>query len=111
MCISCIQNLCFPQDFGIIILLYQSVVFKNYISCYTLLGFITGHKAVGMLLRLEDGASHSVDSSELAFRLAARGAVRTAFLQVKFLNCHPLSQKILLLILVVKFIPALYTSF
>ncbi|XP_003389008.1 PREDICTED: elongation factor G, mitochondrial-like isoform X1 [Amphimedon queenslandica] len=44
-------------------------------------GFITGHKAVGMLMRLEDGASHSVDSSELAFRLAARGAVRTAFLQ------------------------------
>ena len=28
---------------------------------------------------LQEGASHSVDSSELAFRMAAMGAVRQAF--------------------------------
>lgn len=30
---------------------------------------------------LQDGAAHSVDSSELAFRLAAIGAMRQAFSQ------------------------------
>ncbi|KAL7419735.1 Elongation factor G, mitochondrial [Cryptotrichosporon argae] len=42
-------------------------------------GLITGHAINGVRLVLEDGAAHSVDSSELAFRLAALGAFREAF--------------------------------
>lgn len=42
-------------------------------------GFITGHKMCGLRFILEDGASHDVDSSELAFRLCAIGATRAAF--------------------------------
>lgn len=43
-------------------------------------GLLTGHKIVGVRMVLQDGVSHSVDSSELAFRLAAVGAMRQAFL-------------------------------
>jgi len=44
-------------------------------------GFLTGHKMCGFRFILEDGAHHAVDSSELAFRLAAIGAVKQAFEQ------------------------------
>ena len=37
---------------------------------------LTGHPAQGIRFVLKDGASHSVDSSDLAFRLAAIGAFR-----------------------------------
>ena len=40
-------------------------------------GLLTGHKIVGVRMVLEDGVSHAVDSSDLAFRLAAMGAMRT----------------------------------
>lgn len=40
---------------------------------------LTGHPAQGIRFVLKDGASHSVDSSDLAFRLAAIGAFRQAF--------------------------------
>lgn len=36
-----------------------------------------------MRMILEDGVSHAVDSSELAFRLAAMGAMRTSVLEGK----------------------------
>lgn len=39
-------------------------------------GLLSGHKVVGVRMVLEDGVSHAVDSSELAFRLAAIGAMR-----------------------------------
>lgn len=55
---------------------------KLYIQYLYNLGFITGHKIVGVAMTLEDGVAHAVDSSELAFKLAARGAVRTFFPQV-----------------------------
>ena len=42
-------------------------------------GLFTGHKMTGVRMVLQDGASHSVDSSELAFRQAAIGAMRQAF--------------------------------
>ncbi|KAJ2781323.1 Elongation factor G, mitochondrial [Coemansia javaensis] len=42
-------------------------------------GFMIGHPIVGMRMVLQDGAAHSVDSSELAFRLATFGAFREAF--------------------------------
>lgn len=44
-------------------------------------GLLTGHKIVGVKMVLQDGAAHSVDSSELAFRLAAMGAIRQVFPQ------------------------------
>ncbi len=39
-------------------------------------GLLTGHKLVGVRMVLEDGVSHSVDSSEMAFKSAAIGAMR-----------------------------------
>ena len=40
------------------------------------IGLISGHKVVGVRMVLEDGVSHPVDSSEIAFKLAAIGALR-----------------------------------
>lgn len=51
--------------------------------CIYIIGFLTGHKVVGVRMILEDGVSHLVDSSELAFRLAAKGALRTFFFDVR----------------------------
>lgn len=42
-------------------------------------GILTGNRVTGCRFILEDGAHHIVDSSELAFRLAAQGAFREAF--------------------------------
>ncbi|XP_045515545.1 elongation factor G, mitochondrial [Pieris brassicae] len=42
-------------------------------------GFLSGHKVSGIKFRLQDGAHHVVDSSELAFFLAAKGAVKEVF--------------------------------
>lgn len=40
------------------------------------LGLLSGHKISGVHFRLLDGAHHIVDSSELAFNMAAQGAMR-----------------------------------
>ncbi|XP_049773061.1 elongation factor G, mitochondrial [Schistocerca cancellata] len=42
-------------------------------------GLLSGHKIAGVKFRLFDGAHHIVDSSELAFMLAAHGAVKQVF--------------------------------
>jgi elongation factor G len=42
-------------------------------------GQLTGNPVIGCRFVLEDGQTHVVDSSELAFRLAAQGAFREAF--------------------------------
>jgi elongation factor G len=42
-------------------------------------GTLSGHAVTGVRLVLEDGLAHSVDSSELAFRLAVIGAFREAY--------------------------------
>lgn len=42
-------------------------------------GLLTGHPVTGVRFVLEDGAAHSVDSSELAFRLAVAGAFRDVY--------------------------------
>lgn len=42
-------------------------------------GLLTGHRLSGIKFRLQDGAHHIVDSSELAFMLAAQGAVKEVF--------------------------------
>ncbi|GAA5835311.1 hypothetical protein JCM11251_006677 [Rhodosporidiobolus azoricus] len=42
-------------------------------------GILTGYPISGCKFILEDGAAHQVDSSEMAFRIAAQGAFREAF--------------------------------
>ncbi|KAJ3227903.1 Elongation factor G, mitochondrial [Clydaea vesicula] len=42
-------------------------------------GFLSGHPVTNVRFVLEDGLSHQVDSSELAFKLAAQYAFREAF--------------------------------
>ncbi|CAD6898195.1 unnamed protein product [Tilletia controversa] len=42
-------------------------------------GQLSGHPVTGVRFVLEDGLAHSVDSSELAFRLATAGAFREAY--------------------------------
>ncbi|XP_075153790.1 mitochondrial translation elongation factor G 1 [Haematobia irritans] len=42
-------------------------------------GMLSGHKLAGIRFRLQDGGHHIVDSSELAFMLAAHGAVKEVF--------------------------------
>ncbi|XP_017049085.1 elongation factor G, mitochondrial isoform X1 [Drosophila ficusphila] len=42
-------------------------------------GMLSGHKLSGIKFRLQDGGHHIVDSSELAFMLAAHGAIKEVF--------------------------------
>ena len=42
-------------------------------------GLVIGFPVIGLRVVLEDGASHAVDSSEMAFQAAARGAFRQAY--------------------------------
>lgn len=42
-------------------------------------GMLSGHKLSGVKFRLQDGAHHMVDSSELSFMLAAHGAIKECF--------------------------------
>eukprot|EP00795_Rhopilema_esculentum_P016252 gene16252-7631_t len=53
-------------------------------------GFLTGHRMCGMKFTLEDGAAHAVDSSELAFRLAAIGAVKQALEKARPIVLEPI---------------------
>ena len=41
-------------------------------------GTLTAHPVSGCKFVIEDGASHAVDSSELAFKIAAKGAFKQA---------------------------------
>lgn len=53
-------------------------------------GQLTGHQVTGCRFVLEDGAAHTVDSSELAFRLAGVGAFREAFMKCKPVVLEPI---------------------
>ena len=46
-------------------------------------GPLAGYQVVRVKMILEDGSSHSVDSSDLAFQIAARGAFRQAYLKAR----------------------------
>lgn len=49
-------------------------------------GLLSGHKVTGVHFHLIDGAHHIVDSSEYSFMLAAQGAMRQAFEEVRTIN-------------------------
>ncbi|KAH9987056.1 elongation factor G mitochondrial [Russula vinacea] len=53
-------------------------------------GTLSGNPITGVCMVLRDGAFHAVDSSELAFRLAAIGAFREAFLKTKPVILEPI---------------------
>ncbi|CAG8465312.1 4120_t:CDS:10, partial [Acaulospora colombiana] len=53
-------------------------------------GTLIGHPVKNVRFVLEDGAHHAVDSSELAFRLAALYAFRDAFLRAKPVILEPI---------------------
>lgn len=53
-------------------------------------GLLSGHKLSGLRFRLQDGAHHIVDSSELAFMLAAQGAIKDVFEQGSWQILEPI---------------------
>ncbi len=53
-------------------------------------GPYTGHPVQGLRVVLEDGGFHPVDSSDMAFQAAARGAFRQAYLQGRPVALEPL---------------------
>jgi elongation factor G len=53
-------------------------------------GTLSGNPITGVRMVLRDGAFHAVDSSELAFRLAAISAFREAFLKTKAVILEPI---------------------
>jgi len=52
-------------------------------------GGLTGHPVTGVRVALTDGAAHAVDSSELAFKLAASYAFRAAYADAKPVVLEP----------------------
>jgi elongation factor G len=66
--------------------LYGNGIPPNFISSIekgfleaTVAGPLTGHPVVGVRFVLVDGLAHEVDSNDLAFRLAAKGAFEQAY--------------------------------
>jgi elongation factor G len=53
-------------------------------------GALSGHQITGCRFVLQDGAAHAVDSSELAFRLAAIGAFKEAFAKARPVILEPI---------------------
>jgi elongation factor G len=53
-------------------------------------GEYIGFPVVGLKVELQDGASHSVDSSDMAFQAAARGAFRETYLKGKPVALEPI---------------------
>jgi elongation factor G len=53
-------------------------------------GRLIGFPVIGLRVVLDDGAAHSVDSSDNAFQAAARGAFRTVYPQAKPIVLEPI---------------------
>ena len=53
-------------------------------------GVLSGNKVTGILFRLTDGANHCTDSTDLAFQLAAEGAMKQAFSEGKWQIIEPI---------------------
>ncbi|MEZ4334005.1 MAG: elongation factor G [Myxococcota bacterium] len=61
---------------------YVPAVEKGFRSCLAK-GRLIGFPVIGMRIVINDGAAHSVDSSEMAFQAAARGAFREFYPRAK----------------------------
>ena len=61
---------------------YMPAVEKGFRSCLGK-GRLIGFPVIGMKIEVNDGAAHSVDSSEMAFQAAARGAFREFYARAK----------------------------
>jgi elongation factor G len=73
---------------GVIPTEYIPSVDKGFESCLKK-GLALGFPVVGMKITVNDGKSHSVDSSELAFTQAAIGAFKQAYLKAKPVILEP----------------------
>jgi elongation factor G len=68
---------------------YISAVEKGFKSCLAK-GRLIGFPVLGVRVVVNDGKSHSVDSSEMAFQAAARGAFREGFARAKPIVMEPI---------------------
>jgi elongation factor G len=68
---------------------YIPAVEKGFRSCLPK-GRLIGFPVIGLRVVINDGQSHSVDSSELAFSQAARGAFRSVYEKAKPIVLEPL---------------------
>jgi len=68
---------------------YIPAVYKGFQSCLKKGGLI-GFPVIGMRIAVNDGQSHSVDSSELAFSQAAVGAFRQAYMKARPVILEPI---------------------
>jgi elongation factor G len=73
---------------GVIPTEYLPAVDKGFQACLNK-GLVTGFPVVGMKVTVNDGKAHSVDSSEMAFTQAARGAFRQAYLKARPVILEP----------------------
>ncbi|MBW2274299.1 MAG: elongation factor G [Deltaproteobacteria bacterium] len=68
---------------------YIPAVKKGFLSCLDK-GRLIGFPVIGMKIVIDDGQSHSVDSSEMAFQAAARGAFRDVYPRAKPIVLEPI---------------------
>ncbi len=74
---------------GVIPTEYIPAVDKGFQSCLAK-GKLIGFPVLGMKITINDGKSHSVDSSEMAFSQAAIGAFRQAYMKAKPVALEPI---------------------
>jgi elongation factor G len=74
---------------GVIPTEYIPAVDKGFQSCLVK-GKLIGFPVLGMRITVNDGKSHSVDSSEMAFSQAAMGAFRQAYMKAKPVILEPI---------------------
>ncbi len=67
---------------------YIAAVEKGFASCLEK-GNLIGFPVLGVRVCVDDGQSHSVDSSEMAFQAAARGAFREAYPRARPIILEP----------------------
>jgi elongation factor G len=68
---------------------YIAAVEKGFRSCLVK-GRLIGFPVIGFAVCINDGKSHSVDSSEVAFQAAARGAFRDVYARAKPIILEPI---------------------
>jgi elongation factor G len=67
---------------------YISAVEKGFVQCMEK-GRLIGFPVIGVKVVIDDGKSHTVDSSEMAFQAAGRGAFRDAYPRAKPIVLEP----------------------